>query len=337
MSWVDPLLRCFEAQRVAVLGDMVADEYVIGRPSRISREAPVLILHWGERRIRPGGATNTAYNLRSLGAQTRVIGVIGDDEMGALLTTTLEEAGIDTSGLIVDTGRPTSTKTRIMAQGTQEVRQQIVRIDRLDDRTVDGALRGRLIDAVCAGLETTDALLISDYEHGVISSEVLEACLPATRRRQVKVFVDAHGDLYRFQGVTAATPNQPEAEGTLHRTIRDEQDLRAAGEELRQGMDAAGLLMTRGSEGIALFERDQAMYTLPVSITDESEVRDPTGAGDTVAAVFTLAVLAGAGMRRAAFLGNLAGGEVVRRLGAVAITPEQLRGALARTTLSPPA
>jgi len=315
---------------------MVADEYLLGRPSRISREAPVLILHFSGSFVRPGGATNTAYNLCRLGAMTRVVGVVGDDEMGRRLRQTLEQEGMTTAGLIVDSSRPTSTKTRVLAKGIQEVQQQIVRIDRVDDSTIEGSLRDAMIDAVCRSIPELDALLVSDYENGVISQEVIDACLPRAREHGLRVIVDSRGDLFRFKQVTAATPNQPEAESTLQRSIKDESDLDAAGAALLEGMEAEAVLLTRGSEGIALFERDRPPYKAPISIANDNEVVDPTGAGDTVAAVFTLAIASGATMRQAAYLGNVAGGEVVRRLGAATLTVQELAGGVQRTRLQPP-
>jgi rfaE bifunctional protein kinase chain/domain len=330
------LLKSFARQRVLVLGDVVADEYLLGRPHRISREAPVLILHYADSFVLPGGATNTAYNLSTLGARALVVGIVGDDELGHRLMRVLRDAGISTDGVIVAPGRPTSTKTRVLAKGTQEVQQQIVRIDRVDSSELDGPMRDRMIDALRRAMSEADSLLISDYENGVISQEVIDACLPLAQQRSMQVTVDAHGDLYRFKGVTVATPNQPEAELTWGRAIRDEHDLEEAGRALLDGMQARGILITRGSEGVALFERDRPTHIQPISISDESQVVDPTGAGDTVAAAFSLALAAGASMRTAAWIGNVAGGEVVRRLGAATLTPAELAGALARTRLPAP-
>lgn len=330
------LLKDFGRRRVLVLGDMVVDEYIVGRPARISREAPVLILHHSDTFIRPGGATNAAHNFSALGAQTTVIGVIGDDETGVRLRTLLEETGIDVSGLVVDPSRPTSTKTRVLGKGTQEVQQQIVRIDRVDTSVVDGALRDRMIDIFCRLLPETDAVLISDYDNGVISPEILDACLPSAPPSGTIVTVDSHGDLFRFRGVTAATPNQPEAEATVGFAIRGEDDLCRAGERLLTGMDAVGVLITRGSEGIALFEREQEPYLLPVSTARPIDVVDPNGAGDTVSAVFTLALASGADMRQATYIANVAGGEVVRYAGPVALTSGQLGAVLRKTRLRAP-
>jgi rfaE bifunctional protein kinase chain/domain len=201
---------------------------------------------------------------------------------------------------------------------------------------VEDPVRGRMIEAVCDALPAVDALLISDYENGVISPEVIETCLPAARRHGVAVVVDSHGDLFRFRGVSAATPNQPEAEGTLHRAIRSEDDLREAGEALLSGMEAAGVLITRGREGLALFEPGRPSYALPAFVSGDREVADPTGAGDTVAAVFTLALTSGASMRIAAYLADVAGGEVVRKVGAATISPSELERAVATCRHPPP-
>lgn len=333
---LDRLIRRFADRRVLVLGDMVADEYLMGRPARISREAPVLILHYSSGFVRPGGATNVAYNLNRLGAKTTIVGVVGDDEMGRRLRSVLDEAGIDTRCLLVDSARPTSTMTRVMARGAQGVQQHIVRIDRVDESGIPDGLRDRMVDEIRHVMHGLEALLVSDYEIGVISPELIDACLPEATRRGIKVVVDSHGDLFRFRGITAATPNQPEAAAAVGRSIETEEQLHWAGRTLQEGMNADGVLITRGSEGIALYERDRQPYALPVSVASESDVVDPTGAGDTVASVFTLALVAGGSMREAAYLGNLAGGEVVRRLGAATLTQDDLHRALRTTTLRPP-
>ena len=255
--------------------------------------------------------------------------------MGRRLVESLGAYGIDTSGLLIDTTRPTSTKTRIIAKGTQEVRQQVVRIDRVDETVVDGSLRDRMIDLVRASLPWCHALLISDYENGVVSQELLDHCLPQAVESGVTVTADSHGDLFRFRGVTAATPNQPEAAATLRMTIESEESLYDAGARLLEGMAARAVLITRGSEGVALFQPDEPPYMLPAVIANESEVVDPTGAGDTVAAVFTLALASGASARDAAHLANVAGGQVVRRLGAATVTRAELRRGLTRAALLP--
>lgn len=312
----------FAGKRVLVLGDMVADEYIVGRPARISREAPVLVLHHSDEFVRPGGAANVAYNLAALGATTVVAGVIGQDQSGDRLKDALSQLGIDTSGLLTEEDRRTATKTRVIGRGTQEIQQQIVRVDRVDESELKERTSSRLIAEVNDALSEVDAVVISDYENGVISPKVLESCLPAAAKKGVMVTVDSHGDLFRFRGATIATPNQPEAEATLGRHIDDLATLEKAGQDLLTGMDASGILLTRGSEGMSLFEREQpAVHIAP---TNKREVFDPTGAGDTTCAVFTLALLSGARMLDAARLSNLAAGEVVKKLGAATVTVQDL-------------
>jgi rfaE bifunctional protein kinase chain/domain len=308
---------------VVVVGDMVADEYIVGTPARISREAPVVILEFKERQLVPGGATNVAVNLRALGAAVRVIGVVGDDQAGRELTAALQQRGIDTAGLIIDPDRPTSTKTRIMGGGVQVVQQQMVRIDRVDSSPLDGAPKRAVLEVVEAMLHDATAMILSDYEHGVIDPEVIGICLAAAAREGIISTVDAHGDLYRFRGVTLATPNQPEAEAMLGRAMRDAAELRSGGRELLDGMAARGLLITRGSLGMAVLDREGLFLELPPFHI--AEVRDATGAGDTVAAVATLALAGGAALWEAAVLSNAAGALVVRKLGAATTSPEELR------------
>jgi D-glycero-beta-D-manno-heptose-7-phosphate kinase len=319
LNWI---VRSFAGKRVLVIGDMVLDEYIVGVPARISREAPVLVLHHSDEFVRPGGAANVAHNLAALGAETCVSGVIGDDTRGAGLREFLTSLAIQTDGLIVDATRGTATKTRVVGRGKEGMQQQIVRIDRVDRSSVSSDVAKRMIGIITDHLDGLEAIVISDYENGVISPAVLREVLTAARERDLVVVVDSHGDLLRFKGVTAATPNQPEAEGTLGRLIHNDEELEAAGEELRRGMDAQGVLLTRGSLGMSLFERDEPSRHL--APTNLREVFDPTGAGDTACAVFTLALLAEASMHEAAILSNIASGEVVRKLGAATLSVQQL-------------
>jgi len=317
------LLDGFAGKKLLVLGDMVADEYWFGEPTgRISREAPIPILRERRREIKPGGATNPAYNARTLGADVFLAGVVGDDFSGRELTSMLSAEGLDVSGLVVDPSRPTYTKIRVVAGSTQEMPQQVARVDRFDDDELDTRVTSSVIDHACQLIPRVDALLLSDYENGVISQAILDACLPAAISHGKLVCVDSHGDLFRFKGATVATPNQPEAEATLHRQFHDLDDLERGGRDLVEGLQAKGVLITRGSEGMSVFEAHGAVHHIPAS--NLAQVRDVTGAGDTVAATFTLALLAGASMLEAAQLGNIAAGLVVRKVGAATTTREEL-------------
>ncbi len=319
------LIEAFKGRRVLVIGDMVADQYLIGRPTRISREAPVLILELDEERTIPGGATNVAVNARSLAAEVFLAGVVGSDVPGENLRRAIHELGMHSEGLFTDPTRPTSTKTRIMAGSPQIVQQHIVRIDRVDTSDIAKPCKAHILDYIKMMLPTIDAVVLSDYENGVISPDIIEACIPVARGLDKVIVVDSHGSLFRFQGVTALTPNQPEAELTLGMTITTQEQLDEAGQRLLSGSNAQSVLVTRGSEGMSLFEASKAPTHFPIySLPGASEIVDTNGAGDTVAATFTLALTTGATMVEAAYLANAAAALVVRRLGAASNTPEEL-------------
>src|SRR5216683_1983981 len=323
------LIDSFSGKRVLVIGDMVADEYLIGRPTRIAREAPVLILELNEERTVPGGATKVAVNARTLGAEVFLAGVVGDDLPGQRLRRAIADLSMHQEGLVTDAHRPTSTKTRIVAGSPQIVQQQIVRLDRVDTSDLAAPSKARIIDYIRQVLPAIDALVLSDYENGVISPEIIETCIPAARQLNKVIVVDSHGSLFRFQGVTALTPNQPEAELTLGRTITSQADLEEAGQQLLDGSHARSVLITRGGEGMSLFEIDKPPLHLPIHRLDHGiEVVDTNGAGDTVAATFTLALTTGASCAEAAYLANAAAALVVRRLGCASNTPEELISAI---------
>jgi rfaE bifunctional protein kinase chain/domain len=320
------LVRQFAGKRVLVVGDMVADEYVVGAPVRVSREAPVLVLGQRDRYTVPGGATNPGVNARALGAEVYLAGVIGDDASGERVRSRLRDYGIHMDGIVVEGGRPTSTKTRILAGDAQLVQQQIVRVDVIDNSDLSDGCIGKIIAYLKEVIPTVDALIISDYENGVISPDIIATAIPLALETGKVLVVDSHGDLVRFRGVTALTPNQPEAESTLGMRITDRQSLESAGHDLLERTGARGVLITRGAEGMSLFEQGQSPLHLPAS--NLTEVFDPTGAGDTVAATFTLALAVGGSMAEAAKLANIAAGLVVRRVGNATNTPEELVAAV---------
>ncbi|GER87157.1 ADP-heptose synthase [Dictyobacter vulcani] len=323
------LIQEFAGKRVLVIGDMVADEYLIGRPTRISREAPVLILELAEERTVPGGASNVAVNACALKSEVFLAGVIGNDIAGQKLRQAIAALHMNQDGVISDPTRPTSTKTRILAGSPQIVQQHIVRVDRVDTSDIADPCKGQIIDYIKRVLPAIDAVVLSDYENGMISPEIIDICIPVARELNKVVVVDAHGSLFRFQGVTALTPNQPEAEATLGMTINNLADLNEAGRRLLEGSNAQGVLITRGSEGMSLFEAGKGPLHLPLHpMALSSEIVDTNGAGDTVAATFTLALTAGASMPEAAYVANAAAALVVRRMGCASNTPEELMGIL---------
>ncbi len=330
-SWQDALAR-FAAQRMLVIGDMVADEHIFTRASGMSREAPLPVLQYVDRKLVPGGATNVARNARALGAEVWVTGVIGNDAIGRDLRQMLEDDGIDCGDLLADERRATSTKTRIWAGGDQQpVQQQVCRLDRVEREPIPAALCRQ----VKAGLDTripqVDAIIIADYEISMVDDAIIESVLQCAQTQQKPVTVDSHGNLARFPGAATFTPNQPEVEFTLGRTLESREELEEAGNALLEMLQTQVVLITRGSEGMSLFAAGATPYHIPA--LGDGGIIDPTGAGDTVSAVLTLALLAGLPPPRAATLAAAAASVVVRKLGAAVATPAEILAVLASKVL----
>jgi len=321
------VVKQLKAVRLLVLGDIVADEYILGRPARMSREAPIPILELKRRYVLPGGAGNAARNAADLGADVWMIGVVGDDDAGDELCRQFVQAGIHVEGIIRDHERHTSTKTRIIGGDEQTMPQQVARIDHVDRSLITDGTNGRLADQACRLLGDTDAMLLSDYDIATINPDLVSSVLPEARAKQRLVVVDAHDQFTRFRGVHAATPNQPEAEAEIQLPLDGEEQLHKGAEDFVERMDAEVVLITRGGLGMALHERGGETHFLPVATY--SEVRDAAGAGDTAATAYTLAVAAGATPLEAAHLANLAAGVAVCKQGVASVTPRELERAIA--------
>ncbi len=313
-------------RRVLVVGDVFLDEYISGQATRLSREAPIPVLEFAGRRYLPGGAANPSNNIVALGGIAYQVGVIGDDEAGQTLLAKLREAGIDTAAVVTDPSRPTTTKTRIVAQGSLRFPQQLARIDHLDRRPVAGEVEKAIVAHLEALVPQVDAVLISDYRTGVASEAVVTATLRSAHQHGKLATVDSQGNLRRFSGFDLVKCNQREAEAVLGRTLSSEDDLQEAQEQLLAELEVQATLITRGPEGISLLGHDQPYAHIPAA--NVSEVFDVTGAGDTVIAVATLALAAGLDLLSAAHLANYAAGLVVRKLGSATATPEELAWAI---------
>jgi rfaE bifunctional protein kinase chain/domain len=316
----------FAHRTIGVVGDLICDEYLIGRPGRISREAPVIILRFTGRDVRLGGAANAAHNVHGLGARVVPIGVVGRDRAGEEMLALFHERGMTTEGIVVDPARLTPVKTRIMAGGYQATRQQVVRLDHEPEPELAAATESALVERLDALAGQLDAVLISDYGYGTVTPRVYERVLAVTRPRGAVVTVDSRYDLPRFVGATAATPNEAELGELTGHDVTDERAVEKAGRHLLERLAARMLLVTRGSQGLALLERDGATTFIPIHGTDE--IADVTGAGDTVISAFTLALVSGASAVEAATLANIAGGLVVMKRGTAAVSPAELRHAL---------
>lgn len=301
---------------------MVADHYIYGRTSRISREAPVLILKHQEEFVLPGQAANTANNIVSLGAKAIPVGVIGRDNTGKRLRRALVERRVFTGSLIEEPGYRTLTKTRILAGGHHTCRQQVIRIDDDDREPLDGKVSGRVLEIIARYANDVDAIAVSDYGYGLVSPEVWSAVLDIKKRRKIPVLLDSRYDLTRFKGATLVTPNEGEALACCGLSTHQDYNIDNVGRELMRKTAAEGVLVTRGNEGMAVFCRGQKPHHIPIFGTDE--VTDVTGAGDTVVACVSVAMAAGASTREACELANIAGGIVVMKMGTATVSRDEL-------------
>ena len=316
------LIDRFRRARIVVVGDLVADEFIYGRLSRVSREAPVLILEYDTTEIVPGGAGNAAANVAALGGKVTLAGVAGRDEAGDRLVEALKARGVGLN-LARPKGAATTVKTRILAGGVHSVKQQIVRID----RPGTGAARPAVVRDVVArakrAARRADAIIASDYGSGLVTARAIARIRP----RKAQLFVDSRYNLLGFKGMTACTPNESEVEALTGLRIGDDKRaLEKAGRSLLRKTGAEAMLVTRGSRGMALFE--PRTLTAKIDIHGSDEVADVTGAGDTVIATFALARAAGATFEEAARLANYAGGLVVMKRGTATITADELRAAV---------
>lgn len=315
------LLKSMQGSRVLVLGDVMLDEFIWGRVARISPEAPVPVVEVTSQSFHLGGAGNVASNVRALGGAAVLAGVVGQDHAGQRIREALAAAGVDAHLAIPDGGRPTTVKTRIVAHN-----QQVVRADREQSDDIPDALEQELLARVRETLPSCRALILSDYQKGVVTARMMKAVLGLARRRGIPVLVDPklrHFALYRK--VTVVTPNQQEAEQATGIRIHSASDLLRAGRHILELLGCDAAIVTRGDQGMSLFERDRRPLHVP---TAAREVFDVTGAGDTVIATLGLALAAGARLPDAARLANYAAGVVVGKLGTATTTRQELLAAV---------
>ncbi len=323
-----PLIDALRGRRVAVIGDIVADEFVYGRVARVSREAPVLILEYASTEIVPGGGANAANNVAALGGRASLAGIIGRDDPGRRLLGALHR-GVDRRGIVRVAGRATPVKTRILAGGIHSAKQQVVRIDRAVDRALDARSQAAFERSMLAAASSADAILLSDYGSGLVTPALVSRLRTTLRKHAapVPMLVDTRYQLLKYKGLTACTPNESEVEQALGIRINDNPRLlERAGRRILAETRSGAVLITRGSRGMALFVPDAATVHIPIFGSDE--IADVTGAGDTVMAAMALALAAGATFEAAARLANCAGGLVVMKRGTATVSAEELRAAL---------
>jgi rfaE bifunctional protein kinase chain/domain len=311
---------------ILVLGDLFLDEYIVGQATRLSREAPIAVLEFVRRFYVPGGAANPAHNICALGGRATIIGLIGRDSEGAQLLAELRQVGIDPAGVVAEESRPTTTKTRIMAEGSLRFPQQVARIDHVNRRTMNGQVEAELIAQVQRWIPQVDAVLVSDYQTGVASPALVQAALSSAQAHGKLCAVDAQGSFDKYAGFHLLKGNRHEAETAVGHTLHTEEDYQQAGQGLLEQLGVEAVIITRGAEGLSLICRKGGYHHLPAA--NRTEVFDVTGAGDTVIAVATLALVAGADALLAARLANYAAGLVVRKLGNAVATAAELSWAV---------
>ncbi len=313
---LDRALNNFPNARVLVIGDIMVDEYIWGKVSRISPEAPVPVVNVTKETLLLGGSANVVHNIRELGGKVRIAGVIGSDDMGRKVIHELRQIGVDTEGVVVEHDRPTTVKTRIVAHS-----QQMVRYDRESKTSIATDSIRKILAYIESCLDEIDAVVISDYSKGVINERLLK---PVLRIAQGKaIVVDPKLANFPFyKGATTITPNHHEAAEGAGIKIENEGDVIKAGKILLDKLKCKSILITRGEEGMSLFEQNGDITHIP---TVAREVYDVTGAGDTVISAFTLALAAGAGCKEAAYLSNFAAGIVVGKVGTATVTANEIR------------
>ncbi len=311
------IISNFKNAKVLVVGDLILDEFLWGDVSRISPEAPVPVVWVKNESFMPGGASNVANNLRSLGASVQLVGVIGDDEHGAILKGELDAKGIGTKGIFIDASRPTTLKTRVVAQ-----HQQVVRIDKEKVDHLDPKIIMKMVEYIKSAVGKMDAVLIEDYGKSVITPSLLTKVVPLAKLKKKIISVDTKEEHFGYyRGISVITPNNHEAAKAVGFEIKDNASLKKAGVELLRKLNCKIVLITLGENGMAVFQQGKPMKQIP---TAAQEVFDVSGAGDTVIASYTLSLAAGADPIQAAHIANCAAGIVVGKVGIAVVTPQEL-------------
>ena len=320
-------IKKLEEPKVLVVGDLAIDEMIYGDAERISREAPVLILRHSNTKLILGAASNAAHNVSALnGGKVSVIGVCGDDFQAGQLRETFEEANINCGRLVVDPSRKTTTKTRISGSITTSITQQIVRIDRQTDGFLSTDIEEEVLKQIEKAIPEHDAVILSNYHIGTLTPNVIQETIRLANQYNKIVVVDAQKDLDVYKNVTSMTPNLPDTQKSVGFKIENEEDLKRAGDKLLQDTNAKSILITCGADGMFVARAHENYTKIPVF--NKSEVFDVTGAGDTVTAVYTLALATGADPAYAAIIGNIAASQVVKQFGCATTTIEELLNAV---------
>lgn len=317
------VIEKIQGSEVLIIGDMIADIYLEGTISRISREAPVLVLEQAAERVVAGGAANVVNNAATLGGVVHAAGLLGDDSGANGLVKILSERGVDIKGFVRDETRPTISKTRVIAGGRTTVSQQVVRIDKESKAPMHADQEENLSQYLSQVLPQVKGVVLSDYGSGTITDRLKKQILTYCQEHHIPTIVDSRYDILRFKSVDYIKQNDAELAAAVGRSLNNEAELVAAGKELLEKMSAKGVLITQGEEGMTLFGADGSVHHIPVS--DKSEVFDVSGAGDTCVATVILALAADVEPLAAATLSNIASGIAVRKMGTAVVSAQELR------------
>jgi D-glycero-beta-D-manno-heptose-7-phosphate kinase len=320
-----PLVERLADKRILVVGDVILDEYLVGRAERLSREAPIPVLEFERRDLIPGGACNPSVNVVRLGSRAIQVGVVGADDNAEVVRHLLTERGIDPSGLVRDAQRPTTTKTRIMAHMGLRFPQQVARLDRIDRRPVAGEVEAAVCRQIRAHAPHVEAIMVSDYLTGLMTPTIVRCVLDSGVRTKI---ADAQGDLRKYADFDLVKCNAAEASRHLQQPLTTHDDYVMAGRHISADLGGkTAVVITRGTDGLTLVSPDPA-EALHIPAPHIEDVYDVVGAGDTVLAIFTLAHTRLIALPQAAALANLAAGIVIRKVGNYAPTPDELRAAI---------
>ncbi len=316
-SRLQELLETFKTKKVAVVGDLMVDRYYWGTVGRISPEAPVPVVEVVEEQVRLGGAANVANNIQTLGGEPMLVGLIGNDHPGQVFIEILKERNLPSKGIVTDASRPTTIKTRVIAHA-----QHVVRIDNESKAECPEHIRHMIIDAVKYNIHELDAIIIEDYNKGVVTKDVIHELIAVARKYNKIITVDPKfNNFLEYKHVTVFKPNRREVEEAIGGRLKSVADVERAGKHLLEVLEAENILLTRGEEGMSLFEANGAITHIP---TQAANVQDVSGAGDTVVSTLTMALASGATIHEAATLANCAAGVVVGSVGIVPIQPKEL-------------
>lgn len=319
------LKKQFKGKRIAVIGDMMLDVYYFGDVKRISPEAPVPVLEVGNEIYRFGGAANCALNIAKLSGIPEPVGVIGYDNFGTVFNSLLSEAEITHNGIFEDDKRPTTAKTRVIADS-----QHIVRIDKESKEQVSQDIQKKILDYLQSIIKTVDGIILQDYNKGVLSEILIKKIIALAIKHKKLITVDPKfNNFFAYKNVTVFKPNRKEAEDILGIKIRSDKDISFAGNELLRRLNAKNILLTLGEGGIAVFEKGKPEKRMP---TKARKVADVSGAGDTVISTLTVALSAGANILEASFLANYAGGIVCEEVGIIPIEIDKLFDTILKET-----